>query len=245
MRVVVERTGRDAAERAADAIAEVVTARPAASLALPTGNTVTAVYAALVARHRAGRIRFAPAHFFNLDEFLGVAPDDPRSFASFLRAQLLSHVAADPQRVHLIDGGATRRRDEAARHERAVATAGGLDLAVLGIGVNGHIGFNEPAATLPAATHRVRLAVTTRRRHAAAFGGISRVPRYAITMGVGTILRARRVLLVATGDGKARIVARALEGPITTRVPASLLQAHPDAVAILDRDAASRLRFVE
>lgn len=245
MRVVVERTGRDAAERAADAIAGIVAARPGATLALPTGSTVTAVYASLVARHRRGRVQLAAAQFFNLDEFLGVAPGDPRSFASFLRTRLLSPVGADAPRVHLIDGTAKRWQDEAARHERAVIAAGGLDLAVLGIGANGHIGFNEPAAALPAATHRVKLATTTRRRHAAAFGGVSRVPRYAITMGVGTILRARRVLLVATGDAKARIVARAIEGPITTRVPASLLQAHPDAIAILDRDAASRLRFVE
>jgi glucosamine-6-phosphate deaminase len=245
MRVVVERTARDAAQAAARIIGDVLSAQPRAALALPTGHTAAAVYTALVAQHRAGHTRWATAQIFDLDEFLGLPRDDPRSFAAFLRERLLAHVDADPKHVHLLDGAARRWRDESARHERAVASAGGLDLAVLGLGTNGHIGFNEPAATLPAATHRVQLAAPTRRRQATAFGGASRVPRHAITMGVGTILRARRVLLVATGAAKARIVARALEGPLTTRVPASLLQAHPEAIAVLDRDAASRLRFVE
>jgi len=245
VRVVVERTARGAADVAASLIADVLSARDGAALALPTGRTAAAVYAAVVARHRTGRARFDAARIFDLDEFLGIAPDDPRSFASFLRAHLLSQVDVAPQRVHLLDGAAPRWRGEATRCERAIAAAGGLDLAVLGIGANGHIGFNEPAATLAATTHRVRLAASTRRRHADAFGGAARVPRYALTMGVGTIMRARRVLLVATGAEKARIVARALGGAIATRVPASLLQGHPDGIAVLDRDAASRLRAVE
>ena len=242
MRVVVERSARAAADVAASLIADVLSAPGGAALALPTGRTAAAVYAALVAR-RTSRARLNGAQIFNLDEFLGIPRDDPRSFASFLRAHFLPHVDVDPGRVHFLDGVARRWREEAARYERAIAAAGGLDLAVLGIGANGHVGFNEPAATLAAPTHRVRLAASTRRRHAAAFGGTAHVPRFALTMGVGTILRARQVLLVATGADKARIVARALEGPITTRVPASLLQGHPQAIAVLDRDAASRLRF--
>jgi glucosamine-6-phosphate deaminase len=245
MRVIVERDAGKAADAAARLIAGTLSARAEATLALPTGRTAAAVYASLVAEHRGGRARFAGAVLFDLDEFAGVTREDPRSFAAFLRAHLLAHVDADARHVHLLDGAARHWRDEAARHERAIAAAGGLDLAVLGIGGNGHIGFNEPAAALPAATHRVRLAPATRRRHGSAFGSAARVPRYALTMGVGTILRARRVLLVATGKEKARIVARALEGPLTTRVPASLLQAHPDVIAVLDRDAASGLRVVE
>jgi glucosamine-6-phosphate deaminase len=245
MRTVIERTARAAAEAAARLIAESLSTRPRPAVALPTGRTAADVYAALVDAHRAGRARFNGARVFNLDEFLGLPRDDPRSFATFLREHLFAYVDVDPQDVHLLDGATRSWPDEAARCERAIAAAGGLDLAVLGIGANGHIGFNEPAPALAAATHRVRLTVTSRRSYADPFGGLARVPRYAITMGVGTILRARRVIVVATGAAKARIVARALEGPIATRVPASLLQGHPDAIAVLDRDAASRLRFVE
>src|SRR5262245_10070401 len=242
MRTVIERTARSAAVAAARLIAESLAARPRATLALPTGRTAAAVYAALVDEHRAGRARFHDARIFNLDEFLGIPRDDPRSFAAFLRTHLFAHVDVNAIGIDLIDGTSRRWQDEAGRFERAIAAAGGLDLAVLGIGANGHIGFNEPAAALTAATHRVQLTPATRRTYAEVFDGLPRVPRAAITMGVGTILRARRVLLVAMGAGKARIVARALEGPIATRVPASLLQGHPDAIAVLDRDAASGLR---
>jgi glucosamine-6-phosphate deaminase len=155
---------------------------------------------------------------------------------------LYRHVNLSPKRIHLPASDARDPRKEAQRYEGAIRAAGGIDLLVLGIGSNGHIGFNEPGASLVADTHVARLAPATRRSNADAFGGdVRRVPGQGITMGTGTLLRARHVVLMAMGNQKANVVARALEGPITTKVPASLLQAHPNVTVVLDRAAAAKL----
>jgi glucosamine-6-phosphate deaminase len=241
MRVVIRSSPGAAAAEAAAIVAGLLARQPGAALALPTGRTSELLYRALVRRHRGGRLRASRARVFNLDEFAGLAPGDPRSFAAWLDRLLLRHLALRRAQVHLIDG-ARPWRDAAAAHERAIARAGGLSLAVLGIGVNGHVGFNEPAGSLADATHRERLTAATRQVWGEAFGGRRAVPTHAITMGIGTILRARAVLVLATGRMKAAIVARAVRGPITTRVPASLVRLHPDATIVLDADAAAGLR---
>jgi glucosamine-6-phosphate deaminase len=159
-----------------------------------------------------------------------------------MRAHLFAHVNLAPARTHLLRGDARDWRAEVARFERRLADAGGLDLAVLGIGMNGHVAFNEPAPALVARTHRVRLATASRRAHAGGFANRWQdVPTHALSMGIGTILSARRLVLLAMGPHKARIIGRALTGPVTTHVPASLLQVHPDVIAVLDRAAAARL----
>jgi glucosamine-6-phosphate deaminase len=241
MRLVFRSSPRAAAAAAAAVVTTQLAGRPDSAFALPTGRTAIALYAALVARHRAGSASFAAARFFNLDEFQGLSQDDPRSFAAFLHEFLLRHIDASPRRVRLLDGAARAWRAEAGRHERAIQTAGGLDLAILGVGGNGHIAFNEPCAALPPRTHRVRLSAATRQAQRDRFRPAV-VPRYAVTMGVGTILQARRVLLLATGKEKAAIVARAFAGPITTQVPASLLQVHPDVTIVVDRAAGRLIR---
>ena len=230
------------AEAVALFLAECLQEDPGLVLGLPTGRTPVPMYRALVRLHRQGHADFSSATTFNLDEFIGLPAGHPGSYRAFMQRHLFAHVNLNSAQTHLPHGGAANPRAEAARYDAAIGAAGGLDIAILGIGANGHIGFNEPAASLPARTNVVALRPGTRAANAAAFGGrASRVPVRAISMGVGTILSARHVLLLATGADKADIVAKALRGPVTTRVPASLLQLHPRAAVVLDRAAAKKL----
>jgi glucosamine-6-phosphate deaminase len=243
MQIVIHPTARGAAEAVARFLAECLSEEPRLVLGLPTGRTPIPMYQELVRLHQRRRVDLSRATTFNLDEFVGVQPDERGSYRQFMTRHLFAHVNLDPTRTHVPRGDARNPSAEAARYEAEIAAEGGLDIAVLGIGANGHIGFNEPAAALPARTSVVTLKASTRRSNAEAFGGrAARVPARAISMGMGTILSARHIILLATGTSKAKIVAKALAGPITTRVPASLLQGHPRVVFVLDRAAAARLR---
>lgn len=242
IQTVIHSSAGGAAEAVALFLAECIQEAPSLVIGLPTGRTPVAMYRALVRLHRQGRADFSHVTTFNLDEFVGLPEAHRGSYHSFMQRHLFAHVNLNPSRTHLPDGEASQPRKEAARYGAAIAAAGGLDIAVLGIGANGHIGFNEPDDQLPAGTNVVTLRPGSRRSNAAAFGGrTSQVPKQAISMGVGTILSARHILLLATGAEKAAIVAKALQGPVTTRVPASLLQLHPRAVVVLDRAAARGL----
>ena len=211
-------------------------------LGLATGGTPLATYAELRRMHASGLIDFSSATTFNLDEFAGIDASHPGSFRRYMDLKLFDSVNLDPQRIHFLDGVAEDLDVECARYEKEIEHAGGIDLQLLGIGANGHIGFNEPDETLAARTHRVRLHDQTRRDNAASFGGDqSRVPTEALSMGMGTILKSRAIVLMAIGARKARCVERAVNGPITTRLPASFLQLHPDVELFLDRGAASLL----
>ena len=234
-------SARAAAEAAADSIAARIAAAPGLVLGLPTGHTVIPLYEAL--RMRLPPLpRRAELTLFNIDEFVGLGPEHPGSFRQFLVRHLLAHVPPDGHRTRFLDGAAPDLEGECATHERAIAAAGGLDLQLLGIGRNGHIGFNEPGPALSARTHRVRLLPETRVANAAWFNGDpSRVPEEALSVGIGTILDARRILLIATGHAKAAAVAGAVGGPLTTSLPASMLQLHPDVELYLDGAAASAL----
>ena len=246
MRVRVFATPDALARALAAAVARALAARPALVLGLPTGRTPVPLYRELVSRYRAGRIDFARATTFNLDEFVGVAATDRRSYHAFMRRHLFEHVNLSPRRTHVLDGTARDTTRECDRYEGAIARAGGIDLQILGLGANGHIGFNEPARALFARTHRTRLRPATRRANASLFGGrVGAVPREALSMGMATILRARRVVLVATGATKASCVARMIHGPVTTRVPASFLQLHRDAEVWVDRAAGGQLSTVK
>jgi glucosamine-6-phosphate deaminase len=237
IRLVVHSSEARAAQALADFVARALTATPDLVLGLPAGRTPVAFYRALVARH----VDFSKASTFNLDELAGLDPDDRRSYHAFVRRHLLDHVNIRAARAHALNGAAKNWRRELDRYERELATAGGLDLAIVGIGLNGHIAFNEPAAALQARTHLVRLHPETRRANAAAFGRAQDVPAHGLTMGMATILNASSVVLLASGRTKARVLRRALTGPVTTRLPASLLQLHPNVLAVLDRAAAAGL----
>jgi glucosamine-6-phosphate deaminase len=236
----------DSPERVARAlafhVAKCLTAQPDIVLGLPTGSTPIPLYRELVRLHRAGRADFRGATTFNLDEFVGLDAADPRSYQAFMRRHLFDDVNLVPRRIHMLNGAAQDLMRECARYEQAIARAGGIDLQILGLGLNGHIGFNEPARALVAVTHRARLRLATRRANAALFGHRLRtVPAEALSMGMATILGARRIVLLATGAAKARSVARMVGGLITPRVPASFLQLHRDVEVWLDRAAATRL----
>ncbi len=211
-------------------------------LGLATGRSMERVYAELVRLHREEALDFSGCTSFNLDEYIGLPPTDPRSYRAFMDAHLFRQVNIDPVRTHLPNGLVTDGRAEAERYERAIRDAGGIDIQLLGIGSTGHIGFNEPASSLMSRTRAKTLFPETRQQNAALFGGNpDAVPSRAMTMGVGTILGAREVLLVATGDAKAKILAAAVEGPVTSMVTASALQLHPACRVVADEAAAARL----
>ncbi|MFI5178894.1 MAG: glucosamine-6-phosphate deaminase [Vicinamibacterales bacterium] len=242
MRIRIFQTADSVARALARDVARAAARKPALVVGLPTGRTPIPLYHELVRLSRDGRLDLSRARTFNLDEFLGVAARDPRSYHAFMRAHLFRHLNLPRGRTHVLNGAARDLARECARYERAIARAGGIDLQILGLGVNGHIGFNEPARALVADTHRTRLRPATRRANAPLFGGrAGAVPREALSMGMATILRARRIVLVATGAAKARVVARMVKGLVTPRLPASFLQLHPNAEVWLDRAAAARL----
>ena len=242
-RVLVYPDSRAVARALADRVGQALRHKPDLVLGLPTGRTPLLLYEELVALHRLGKADFSRARTFNLDEFLGVTADHPGSYRAFMRRYLFDHVDADPSRTHFLNGDAADPAEECERYEREIDRVGGIDLQILGIGTNGHIGFNEPAPELHARTHRVTLKPETRRSNAALFGGDpSRVPVEALSMGMGTILQARQAVLIATGGTKARCVERLVNGPITTLLPASFLQLHRDAEIFLDEEAAAGLK---
>lgn len=223
-------------------VARALGTQPRVVLGLPTGSTPIPLYAELVRLHELGRASFRSATTFNLDEFLGVGPDDPHSYRAFMQRHLFALVDISPRRVHFLDGRLGSRgaiQDECERYERSIARAGGIDLQILGLGTNGHIGFNEPGRSLVARTHCTRLKPATRRANAPLFGNrAAAVPREALSMGMATILQARRIVLLATGSAKARCVERMIRGPVTPRLPASFLQLHQHAEVWLDEAAA-------
>ena len=230
------------ARAAAQRVVEALRQRPELVLGLPAGRTPVDVYAELVRLAAAGQADFSRATAFALDEFAGLDHTHPASFHRFIRERLIEPAGLPDNRFHSLNGAAEDLQAECDRYEAAIQRAGGIGLQLLGIGSNGHIAFNEPADELPATTHRVSLLEGTRQASAALFDGdMTRVPRHAVTMGVGTILRADAIVLLAAGEGKAASVERMTRGPITTRMPASLLQAHRSVEIYLDRAAASRL----
>jgi glucosamine-6-phosphate deaminase len=245
LRVQVLSSAPDAAAAAAEAITRAITDRPNLVLTLPAGRTPVLIYRELVRISRAQAAGWSGVRTFNLDEFV-TAPESAslgmQPYQRFMRDHLFSHIELPDSQIHSPNGRASDSDAECERYERAIEQAGGIDLALLGLGANGHIAFNEPAAELAARTHLVRLPDATRRSNAWLFGGNGdAVPSTALTMGMGTILRARRIILVATGEEKAAAVAAMLGGAIATALPASFLQLHADVTVWLDPAAAGGL----
>jgi glucosamine-6-phosphate deaminase len=242
MIVRVFATPDETARALAARIATAVRQKPDLVLGLPTGKSPVGTYAELSRMHRFGEMNFRRVRTFNLDEFAGVSASHPGSFRRFMDEHLFAPVGLEPSQIHFLNGAADDLDAECARYEAEIEAAGGIDLQLLGIGANGHIGFNEPGEELVARTHRVALHDVTRRDNAALFGGeTGQVPREALSMGMGTILKAAAIVLIATGDRKAACVQRTVLGPLTTRLPASFLQTHRRVELFLDRAAASLL----
>ena len=218
-----------------------IEAQPSLVLGLPTGHTPLPFYAALRAETRDHRIDWSGVRTFNLDEFVGLECGAPGSYRHYMQRELFDAVGIPPAHVGFLNGCAPDLDAECARYEREITAAGGIDLMVLGIGANGHIGFNEPAPELEPRTHRVGLLEATRAANRAWFADrLDDVPHEAMSMGMVTILRSRHIVLMATGKTKASAVERTLNGPITTQLPASFLQLHPEVTVMLDRAATPR-----
>jgi glucosamine-6-phosphate deaminase len=230
------------ARAAAALVASHLEQQPALVLGLPTGRTSIGVYKELRRRHAEDGLDFSRVSTVNLDEFVGLAPNDRRSFRAFMETQFFRHVNIPAGHVNFLDGGAADLAAECARFEQRIADLGGIDLQLLGVGANGHIGFNEPAGQLHARSHPARLTMGTRRANADRFGGrAAAVPPDALSMGMATILGARSIVLMATGREKSRAVASMFTGRVTTSQPVSFLQLHERVTVLLDGPAASRL----
>lgn len=225
-----------ASRLAADRIAELVTQKPDCVLGLATGSTPVGAYENLIRRHEEG-LDFSRITTFNLDEYVGVPKSDPNSYDFFMRKNLFDGIGLSAASTHIPDGMAADPEAECLRYEAALAAAGDMDLQLLGLGLNGHIGFNEPGTPLDSQTHCTPLTASTRTANARFFASLDAVPTQALTMGLGTILRAKAVLLVVCGESKRAILDAALSGPVTPDVPASVLQRHPSLTVIYTPEA--------
>lgn len=228
---------------AARLIAQLVKAKPDCNLGLATGRTPIGVYAELVRMHREEGLSFKRVRSFNLDEYYELQPNHPQAYRRYMNEHLFNRIDIAPQNTHIPDGTIDFERvySHCADYERAIDDAGGIDLQVLGIGKSGHVGLNEPGSTAESRTRLITLEPVTRLDAAGDFLGIDNVPTRALSMGVGTIMRAKRIILLATGVHKASVVARALRGPVSTEIPATFLQEHPAVEVLLDREAAGAL----
>ena len=242
MEVIIQPTEDAAAELVARTIADELRLKPNLTLGLATGNTMESVYAHLARMHGEQQLDFSRCHTFNLDEYVGLPGGHRNSYRHYMNLNLFLKVNIELHNTHLPDGAAADLEAECAHYERLIAECGGIDLQLLGIGLAGHLGFNEPASSLRSRTRIKVLSPVTRAQNASLFSRPDEMPRRAITMGVGTILDARRCWLLATGEDKAEIVARAIEGPLTSMISASALQLHPHCTVVLDEAAASRLQ---
>jgi len=217
-----------------------ITRKPTSVLGLATGSTPLGVYKLLVEYHARGT-DFSRLTTFNLDEYVGLAPDHPQSYNYYMKENLFSKVNLKPENTHVPNGLAPDLEAECQRYEELIKKAGGIDLQILGIGTNGHIGFNEPGTDFGAITHVVDLAESTIRDNSRFFASIDEVPTRAISMGIKTIMQAKEIVLMASGGSKADAVYAAVHGPVTPDVPASVLQLHPSVTLVVDQAAASKL----
>lgn len=243
MDVIVERDVFDLARAAADVVQDYLDATPAPTLGLATGGSVAELYRELVLRCRQGRLDFGGTRAFLLDEYVGLGHWHPQRYANVIGTRLARHVGLEPRRVHGPDGDASDLAEECSRYEDLVCRAE-VGLQILGIGRNGHLAFNEPGSSLESRTRIVELAEVTRADNARFFADPEDVPLLAITQGLATIRQAAHLLVLVTGSSKARAVRAALEGPVTSDVPASALQLHPRVTVLLDPPAARPTRFV-
>lgn len=237
MRVKICENYAEMSRKAALIIAGQVAVKPDSVLGLATGSTPEGAYSELIKMYRAGDADFSRVTTFNLDEYYPISPQNPQSYRYFMEEKLFRHINVPEERIHIPNGEADDPEEECEAYDIAIKTAGGVDLQVLGIGQNGHIGFNEPAETLYPRTHLTELTESTVRANSRFFSSADEVPRQALTMGMDTIFSARKILLLASGAAKRDAVAAVLSGDITTAVPATLLNLHPDAVLLCDQAA--------
>ena len=242
MRIIKTKSYEEMSKKAANIIASVVTLKPDCMLGLATGSSPIGTYDELVKKYEAGDLDFSEVTTVNLDEYKGLPKENEQSYYYFMHEYLFDKVNIDPEKTYLPDGTNLNSEEEATRYETLVQSLGTVDLQLLGMGHNGHIGFNEPGDCFRKETHVVELTQNTIEANARFFENEAAVPKKAITMGIGCIMAARRVLLVASGANKAEAVYRTVCGPITPQCPASILQLHNDVVIVGDEEALSMVR---
>ena len=245
MEVIILPTAAEASEVAARLVARQVREKPSSVLGLATGSTPCKLYQLLARMHREDGLDFSKATTFNLDEYVNLDPTHPASYHQFMVENFFSHVNVRRESVHIPNGMVADVPAHCADYERAIRKAGGIDLQILGLGSDGHLGFNEPGSSLASRTRIKTLTERTRSDNARFFTGAQEVPHHVITMGLGTIMESRMCLLLAFGKAKAEAVAASVEGPVTASVPGSLLQFHPQAKVLLDAESASSLTRAE
>jgi len=245
MEIIIQPDSQHASQVAARIVGRLVKEKPHAVFGFATGNTPLQLYKNLVRMHREEDLDFGGVTAFNLDEYVGVPPVHPSSFHSYMWAHLFSQINISRERVHIPDGLAADIPAVCRNYEQAIKSAGGIDIQIMGIGTNGHLGFNEPTSSFYSRTRIKTLTEETRLNNAAAFGGQDNVPLHVVTMGLGTILESRMCLLMAFGRKKAKAIALTAEGPLTSMVPGTVLQLHPRAILILDKEAASELKMAD
>ncbi|MFP5366866.1 MAG: glucosamine-6-phosphate deaminase [Actinomycetes bacterium] len=245
MEVVILNGSRKIAQLAADAIEGLLRRKPDAVLGLATGSSPLPVYDELAARHERDGLDFSRASAFALDEYVGLPAGHPESYREVVRREFTNRVNIAPENVHGPDGSAADIPAACEAYEAAISAAGGIDLQILGVGTDGHIAFNEPGSSFASRTRIKSLIEQTRRDNARFFKGLAEVPHHVLTQGLGTIMEARHVVLLATGARKAQAVRDFVEGPVAALCPASILQFHPHATVLLDEAAASALKLAD
>lgn len=245
MQVVILENATEVAEYGARLFKQQLQQKADSVLGLATGSSPVELYKNLIAAHKAGQISFSQARTFNLDEYLGLSGEHPQSYRHFMNERLFDNVDIDKANTHVPDGTTRDPIGYCREYEASLKAVGGVDLQLLGIGRNGHIGFNEPTSSLASRTRVKTLTQETIEDNARFFGPEEFQPSLSITMGIGTIMEARKVLLIATGAPKAEAIRETVEGAVSAVCPASVLQMHPDAVVVIDRAAASRLEYAD
>ena len=241
MKIIKAKSYQDLSRKAANLISAQVILKPECVLGLATGSTPIGTYRQLVEWYQKDDVDFSRVTTFNLDEYVGLSPENPQSYHAFMRRNLFDHVNLAPERCHVPDGCATDLARACREYDAAIAERGGIDLQLLGIGHNGHIGFNEPGGAFEKETHCVALTENTIQANARFFGPGEKVPTHAYTMGIKTIMSAKKILLIASGEDKAEILNKMICGPIVPAVPASVLQLHNDVTVVADAAALSQV----
>lgn len=236
MNMIVAKDYEALSEQGASIIAQEIKTNPSAVLGLATGSTPLGIYRKLAQMHKEEGLDFSFITTFNLDEYYGLAPNHEQSYAYFMRKNLFEHVNIQLKNTHIPNGMAADILEECKKYDDLIEARGGIDLQLLGIGANGHIGFNEPSEELLIGTHLVNLTENTIKANSRFFDSIEAVPKQAITMGIGSIMKAKKILLLAYGKSKAEIISKIIDGKCSTKVPASILQVHPQVTIIIDKE---------
>ena len=242
MKVIIKKNYEDLSKEAAGIIKEEILLNPNLVLGLATGSTPLGTYQELIRMYEEDILDFSRIITFNLDEYLGLPADHPQSYYYYMRKNLFDAININSKNIHIPNGTIKNTEVLCRDYEKTIQKAGGINLQILGIGSDGHIGFNEPGTSLDSKTHLAKLVESTIKDNSRFFKREEDVPRFAITMGVQTIFEAKKIILLASGKNKADAIARALEGPINTQITASILQGHPDTIFILDEQASLKLK---